>query len=123
MTDLGAAPARAERDGLGALDARDRALVLVSEAEVLTDREGVDAFVRRYLPGWGDEVATAFAALGAHRIAAAVEAVLHGGPTGDLGVLLADRSGYSADDVARVGAATSGRRPSTADGALRRPQV
>jgi hypothetical protein len=50
---IGTAIEVASRNGIGALDANQRLVYLISEAEVLCDMEGIDAFLGRYFPnGW-----------------------------------------------------------------------
>jgi hypothetical protein len=63
------------RDGIGALDADQRLVYLISEAEVFCDMEGIPAFLDRYFPKWMEETAAAFAGLGAAKIAAGLRAI------------------------------------------------
>ena len=71
------AGSRALRDGrgLGALDADQRLVYLISQAEVLCDMEGIDAFLDLYFPQWMEETAAAFAEVGATEIAVALRAI------------------------------------------------
>jgi hypothetical protein len=63
------------RDGIGALDADQRLIYLISEAGVLCDMEGIDSFLDRYFPQWMEETACAFAEVGAAEIAVALRAI------------------------------------------------
>jgi hypothetical protein len=63
------------REGIGASDADQRLVYLISEAEVLCDMEGIDAFLGRYLPQWMEETAAAFAEVGASGIAVVLRAI------------------------------------------------
>jgi hypothetical protein len=72
---IGTAIEVASRNGIGALDANQRLVYLISEAEVLCDMEGIDAFLGRYFPKWMEEASAAFAELGATRIAVALRAI------------------------------------------------
>jgi hypothetical protein len=58
--------------GIGALDADQRLVYLISEPEVLCDMEGIDAFLGRYFPKWMEEASAAFAEVGATGIAVAL---------------------------------------------------
>jgi len=64
-----------DRRGIGALDADQRLVYLISEAEVLCDMEGIDSFLDRYFPQWMEETAAAFAEVGAAEIAVALRAI------------------------------------------------
>jgi hypothetical protein len=64
-----------EGRGIGALDADQRLVYLISEAEVLCDMEGIDSFLDRYFPQWMEETAAAFAEVGAAEIAVALRAI------------------------------------------------
>ena len=64
------------RNGVEALDANERLIFLISEAEVHCDKDGIDSFLDRYCPNWMQETARAFAAVGAVEIAAALGAPL-----------------------------------------------
>ena len=63
------------RDGVEALDADQRLVFLISEAEVLCDKDGIDTFLDHYRPRWLADTAAAFAAVGATEIAAALGAI------------------------------------------------
>jgi hypothetical protein len=58
--------------GIGALDADQRLVYLIAEAEALCDMEGIDAFLNYYFPDWMEETAAAFAEVGAAEIAGAL---------------------------------------------------
>jgi hypothetical protein len=66
---------RLEGPGVGALDADQRLVFLISEAEVLCDMEGIDSFLDRYFPQWMEETAAAFAEVGAAEIAVTLRAI------------------------------------------------
>jgi hypothetical protein len=57
------------RDGVASLDADQRLVFLVSEAEILCDMEGIDSFIDRNGPEWLAECAIAFETTGASEIA------------------------------------------------------
>ena len=63
------------RDGIGALDADQRLVYLISEAEVLCDIDGIDNFLDLYFPQWKEETAAAFAEVGAPEIAIGLRAI------------------------------------------------
>src|SRR4029077_884243 len=88
-----------ERLGIAALGPHQRLVFLISEAECLTDMEGIDAFLAKYSPDWLLETAAAFAAVGAVDIAAEIQALPNCVPVGDprldrLNRLVAERVGY-----------------------------
>jgi hypothetical protein len=62
--------------GIGALDADQRLVYLIAEAEVLCDMEGIDAFLNYYFPDWMEETAAAFAEVGAAEIAGALRGAI-----------------------------------------------
>jgi hypothetical protein len=63
------------RDGIGALDADQRLVYLISEAEVLCDIDGIDNFLDLYFPRWKEETAAAFTEVGAAEIAMGSRAI------------------------------------------------
>jgi hypothetical protein len=63
------------REGIGALDADQRLVYLVSEAEVLCDIDGINNFLDLYFPQWKEETAAAFAEVGAAEIAIGLRAI------------------------------------------------
>jgi len=71
------------RNGVDTLDAEQRMVFLISEAEVLCDIEGIDSFLQRYSPDWVPEAADAFEAIGALDIAAELRAAPLDAPVGD----------------------------------------
>jgi hypothetical protein len=72
---------RGQREGLAALDAVARWVFVVSEAEVLCDKDGVDSFIDRYGRTGLLELADAYRRLGAESLAAASQAVAETLPT------------------------------------------
>ena len=62
-------------NGIEALDADQRLVYLVSEAEVYCDMEGINGFLHRYFPQRIEETAAAFAELGAAEIAAGLREI------------------------------------------------
>jgi hypothetical protein len=62
-------------DGIGALDADQRLVYLISEAEILCDIDGIDNFLDQYFPQWKEETAAAFAEVGAAEIAMGLRAI------------------------------------------------
>jgi hypothetical protein len=99
--------AAGERDGVAALNAGQRLVFLISEAEVLSDMEGVDAFLRRYAPMWLSECAAGFEAVGATEIAAGFRTlppdVRADSPLLDrLNELITNRTGYDYEAIRRA---------------------
>ena len=93
-----------ERDGVAALDADQRLVYLISEAEVHCDMNGIDAFLDRYCPLWMAEAGDAFAAIGATEIAAALKKITPDTPYEDpllhrLNDLITKRSGYDYEAI------------------------
>jgi hypothetical protein len=60
---------RGQTEGIESLDAIQRIVFLISEAEVDCDMNGIDTFLNRYSPKWIPETAAAFEAIGATEIA------------------------------------------------------
>jgi hypothetical protein len=97
-----------QRNGLASLDADQRLVYLIAEAEADCDINGIDTFLDRYAPDWIAEAADAFEAVGASEIArelriAPVDALF----TGDarltkLDDLISKRAGYGYDSIKRV---------------------
>ena len=98
---------RGMQSGLDALSPLQRAVFLISEAEVYCDMDGIDSFVGRYEPAVLLEASAAFSAVGATAIAAGPEDIAQASPTADEGLLnrvnelICNRSGYNADSIAR----------------------
>jgi hypothetical protein len=69
--------------GIDTLDAEQRLVFLISEAEVLCDMEGIESFLQCYGPIWIAEAAAAFEAVGAVDIAAELRVAPIGAPVGD----------------------------------------
>jgi hypothetical protein len=95
------------RDGIGALDADQRLVYLISEAEVLCDMEGIDSFLDRYFPQWMEETASAFAEVGAAEIAVALRAIgadtIHDDPLLDrANDLITSRAGYDYETIRKA---------------------
>jgi hypothetical protein len=92
-----------QRGGVAALDADQRFVWLISEAEMLCDMEGIDAFLASYFPLWGVETAAAFAEVGADEIAAALRAIAGGGQRDQLldcaNALITSRAGYDYESI------------------------
>ena len=81
--------------------------LLISEAEVRCDKDGIDFFLDCYRPNWIQETARAFAAVGAAEIAAALGAItldtLPDDPLLDrANKLITSRSGYDYDAIRKV---------------------
>jgi hypothetical protein len=95
------------RDGVEALDANERLVFLISEAEVLCDMEGIDSFLNRYRLRWMTETVSAFAEVGAAEIAAALNAIALDTPPNDqlldrASELITSRTGYDFAAMRRV---------------------
>lgn len=71
------------RHGVAAISADQRFVFLISEAEVLCDMEGIDAFLNRYGQDWLPQTAAAFEAVGATEIAAGLRAIRPDTPRDD----------------------------------------
>jgi hypothetical protein len=100
---------RASREGrgIGTLDADQRLVYLIAEAEALCDMEGVDAFLNYYFPQWMEETAAAFAEVGAAEIAIALRAINADTPRDDTLLdranrLITDRVGYDYETIRLV---------------------
>ena len=99
--------ARGSRDGIASLNADQRLVFLISEAEVNCDINGIDAFIERYAPDWIPETASAFERIGANRIAAEFQKFMSNRIDPDvikesLNTLIADRTGYDYDSIVHV---------------------
>jgi hypothetical protein len=99
--------AAGQKNGMNALDAEQRLVWLISEAEVLCDMEGIDAFLDRYSLEWLPDSAAAFDAVGAHEIAMCLHTIQAGSAVNDqlldrLGNLITSRAGYDYDAICRV---------------------
>jgi hypothetical protein len=104
---IGTAIEVGSRDGIGALDADQRLVFLISEAEVLCDMEGIDAFLDRYFPQWMEETAAAFAELAAAEIAVglrgiAADKVRNDSVLGRVNELIASRAGYDYETIRKA---------------------
>jgi hypothetical protein len=95
------------RDGIEALDADQRLVYLISEAEVLCDIDGIDAFIDHYFPQWMEETAAAFAEVGAADIAAGLRAITADTARDDplldrVNELITRRAGYDYEAIRQV---------------------
>jgi hypothetical protein len=95
------------RNGIEALDADQRFVYLVSEAEVYCDMQGINGFLDRYSPQWIEETAAAFAELGASEIATTFRTIAANAMWDDqllehITTLIVSRSGYDYDTVRRA---------------------
>jgi hypothetical protein len=95
------------RNGIEALDADQRFVYLVSEAEVYCDMQGINGFLDRYSPRWIEETAAAFAELGASEIATTFRRIAANTTWDDqllehITTLIARRSGYNYDTIRRA---------------------
>jgi hypothetical protein len=100
--------ARGERQGLRALDPASAMVFLISEAEVLCDKDGIDSFVDKYgAPGLSD-AADAFDAVGATSIAEGLRRLSVAAPALPeyllvlVNRLITDRSGYDYDAITKA---------------------
>jgi hypothetical protein len=95
------------REGIGALDADQRLVYLVSEAEVLCDIDGINNFLDLYFPQWKEETAAAFAEVGAAEIAIGLRAItaetMRDDPLLDrVNDLITGRVGYDYEAIRKV---------------------
>jgi hypothetical protein len=95
------------RDGIAALDADQRLVYLISEAEVLCDIDGIDNFLDLYFPQWKEETAAAFAEVGAAEIAIGLRAItaetMRDDPLLDrVNGLITGRAGYDYETIRKV---------------------
>jgi hypothetical protein len=95
------------REGISALDADQRLVYLISEAEVFCDMEGIDAFLDRYFPQWMEETAAAFAELGAAEIATGLRAIAantvrNDSLLGRVNELITSRAGYDYETIRKA---------------------
>lgn len=104
--------------GIDALDADQRLVYLISEAEILCDMEGIDTFLDSYFSRWISETAAAFSEIGAADIAADLRAIAASGREGNdvlldrVNELITDRSGYDYESIRKaVERRLAGRTP------------
>jgi hypothetical protein len=95
------------RDGIGALDADQRLVYLISEAEVYCDMEGIDAFLGRCFPQWMEETAAAFAEVGGAEIAMGLRAIAANTAGDDslfgrVNELITSRAGYNYETIRKA---------------------
>jgi hypothetical protein len=99
---------RGQTDGIESLDANQRMVFLIAEAEAGCDMNGIDTFLGNYGPEWIPETAAAFDAVGASEIAAELRvAPLDSLFTGDtrldrLNRLITSRIGYNYEAIRRM---------------------
>lgn len=107
--------AAGQRDGIASLDADQRLVYLITEAECLCDMEGIDSFLHSYAPTWISEAAYAFEVVGAAVIGAELRAVPLNSPVGDprldrLNKLITGRVGYNYETICKIVAERLTRR-------------
>jgi hypothetical protein len=96
---------RGHRNDMVSLDADQRMVFLIAEAEADCDMNGIDSFLSRYAPDWTSETAAAFDAVGAVEIAkemriAPTDALFTGdGRLERLNELITGRIGYSYESI------------------------
>jgi hypothetical protein len=95
------------RDGVASLDADQRLVFLVSEAEILCDMEGIDSFIDRYGSEWLMESAVAFEMIGASEIAFGLSHIGPDTATDDpilerLNTMITGRVGYDYEAILRA---------------------
>jgi hypothetical protein len=66
------------RQDLVSMEPTARLICLISEAEILSDMQGIDSFLDRYAPEWLPETTSAFEAVGATEIAAGFRPIVAG---------------------------------------------
>ena len=104
-----AALKRGAVDGLDALNPFERKVWLISEAEVLSDMEGIDSFLDAYRE-FILEASDAFEAVGALKIAQSLRAIHASQPQppdellNETNKLLTGREGYNYDAILRFAA-------------------
>ena len=105
---INAAIDKGQSIGLASLDADERSVFLISEAEVSCDMNGIDTLLNSYARADIAECARAFAEIGACEIAAALEQVASALPAREeaalsrVDTLIKDRVGYDYDAIRRA---------------------
>ncbi len=100
--------ARGSAGGLSALTGPARMVFLISEAEVLCDKDGIDSFVDRYGASGVTELAAAYSTVGADEIASVLREVAKSLPKVPDILLsrandeITSRLGYRYEDIARA---------------------
>jgi hypothetical protein len=96
---------RGQSSGLAQLNADERFVFLISEAEVLCDKDGIDTLLDTYPTTVIEECAAAFLEIGASEVAAAMRKVAQQPPArneADLdraNSLITQRAGYGYDAI------------------------
>jgi hypothetical protein len=90
--------------GVGPLEATQRLVYLIAEAEADCDMNGIDAFLGHYAPAWLGETAAAFEAVGAAEIADSLRGIAVGHPPSEAALyraneLITGRVGYSYEAI------------------------
>jgi hypothetical protein len=97
---------KGSEQGIAVLDADQRLVFLIAEAEVLCDMEGIDSFLRPYAPNHVQECADSFREVGAVKIAASLDSIAAGQASDqdltNLNALIVERADYSFDAIAEV---------------------
>jgi hypothetical protein len=106
-----------EHNGIETLDADQRLVYLVSEAEVYCDMEGIPSFLDRYFPQWAEETAAAFAEIGAADIAVGLREIAANTIRDDqlidrINELISGRAGYDYETIRRAVEKRLAARPS-----------
>lgn len=98
---------KGETKGIEALHKPERALFLISEAEILCDMEGIDSFLDRYPKDEIFECAQAFQAIGALHIGKLLKSIVDVLPErpdellDQTNQVISDRLGYDYNDIQR----------------------
>jgi hypothetical protein len=95
-----------ERGGITTLALNQRLVWLISEAEIMTDMDGVESFLSRYAD-WLNETAIAFEDIGAVEIASELQAIITSGMMSEaqlnhLNGLINNRFGYNDDTIQQM---------------------
>jgi hypothetical protein len=99
---------RGNAEGLSGLRGIERLVFLISEAEVLCDKDGIDAFIQTYGKHGVEELVHAYARIGAGQIAETLRRMSDELPSqpdellSAANTMICDRSGYSYEDIERA---------------------
>jgi len=113
-----------DSSGLATLDPDQRFVFLISEAEAWCDMDGIDTLLDRYSPAELAECASAFAEVGASRIATELGQIVSALPHRDemtlsnTDALIKDRVGYDFETI-RAAVATSAAASTSASSSTR----